>query len=286
MQPISVIIPACLRVDCLERLLRKLRHSTPAPNEILVHVDGGNMALMEPLRETYPEVQWLVSDIYVGPGGARNRLVAAARHELVANFDDDSFPDQPDYFARVRHTVALFPHAAVISAAGQPSEWTDGGFCEIAVFSGCGCVFRKSWFQRVRGFVPLPIAYNMEEVDVSLQLHAIGGKIIHDPELRVKHEHPEEPRDGVNLAAEILSNTALLPFLRYPLWLLPVGLLHVLSMVLWMVRNRTIRAIPPGLARIPARLHANRRYRCTVPGGSVLSWIWLRRRPHWLTCTN
>lgn len=270
------MIPACQRVDALLKTLRHIQSCVPAPAEILVHVDGASEAVLTELRQQHPDIRVLTSETLLGPGGSRNRLVAAASHELVANFDDDSFPDQPDYFARVMQTAALFPDAAMISAASQESEKQMPGCHVIAVASGCGCVFRKSWFQRTHGFVPLPVAYGMEEVDISLQLHALGGRIIHDPGLHVKHDKLPPTEVNAELNAQVIANFALLPYLRYPCLFWPVGLWQVLRRCLYMVARGWTAGTLQGLQRIPDHLRRHRNYVGRVKARHLVSWLWLR----------
>jgi GT2 family glycosyltransferase len=276
----SAIVPTHARFDLLARTLDCLLACAPAPDEILVHVDAGNSALRDSVTARYPQVRCLFSENQLGPGGSRNRLLAAARHDWVASFDDDSYPAQTDWFARAAELVRAFPDAAVLSAASHAPEWQSLQLRRIAVFSGCGCVFHKPRILRTRGFVPLAIAYGMEEVDVSLQLHALGGRILHDPLLRVNHEPaPDRPRPGPHMAALGLTNTLLLPWLRYPVSLWPLGLLQVLSKIRWMLAHGQGAAVLPGLRLAPDALreHAARVQR--VPVRRLLSWLKLRRRP-------
>ncbi|WP_449068731.1 glycosyltransferase family 2 protein [Prosthecobacter sp.] len=281
--PISVIVPAWRRVKELLKTLRQIQQCCPAPAEILVHVDAATPAVLESLRQHHPELRVLTSEALLGPGGARNRLINESKYELVANFDDDSFPEQADYFARIMQTSALFPDAAMISAASQDFERQMPGFHVIAVSSGCGCVFRKSWFQRTRGFVSLPVAYGMEEVDISLQLHALGGKIIHDPGLHVKHDKlpPTEVSDDVN--ARVIANFALLPYLRYPCLFWPVGLWQVLRRCVYTVTHGWAAGTWKGLRMIPDHLRQHRQYKAHVSGAALLSWLRLRLSPQAVT---
>lgn len=276
----SAIVPTHARFDLLARTLDRLLACEPAPDEILVHVDAGNEALRDAVRASYPQVRCLFSELRLGPGGSRNRLLTAATHDWVASFDDDSYPAQRDWFARAAELVRAFPEAAVLSAASHAPEWASLQLRRIAVFSGCGCVFHKPWFLRTRGFVPLAIAYGMEEVDLSLQLHALGGRIIHDPLLRVNHEPaPDRPPLGTRMAALGLVNTLLLPWLRYPVALWPVGLLQGLSKIRWMLAHDQGGAVLTGLSQAPdvLREHAKRVQR--VPVHCLLAWLRLRRRP-------
>lgn len=276
---VTAIVPACRRLDKLLETLRQVRGCEPAPAEILVHVDGGDAVIVEAVRAFDPGIRILVSDKLLGPGGSRNRLIAAARHELVANFDDDSFPVQPDYFARVMQLAERFPKAAMFSAASHAQEWQSLQFQQIALPSGCGSVFRKSWFQRTQGFVPLPIAYNMEEVDIGLQLHAIGGMIVHDPLLRVVHDRIPDRVVETETNAYVLANTALFPFLCFPIWFWPLGVWSVCRRVQWMIQRGWTNGLGQGLRMIPGHLWQNKSYRRAVSSLTLLSWLWLKRRP-------
>lgn len=277
--PVTAVFPAHLRTEPALHLLGVLEKCDPRPEEIIVHVDGGNLVLIEAIRCAFPQVLVLSSEECLGPGGSRNRLVAAARHELVANFDDDSFPENPGYFRRVLQTAERFPDAAALSAASQESEWSVPDFLSVACPSGCGCVFRKSWFQRSTGFVPLPIAFNMEEVDIGLQFQALGGIVVQDPKLRVVHEHPPEEAVDSRTRPTVLANTLLLPFLRYPAPLLPLALWHLFSQMRNFLGRGWSSDILPGLCMIPSHLWRHHQYRRPVPAAAVWSWLKLRRHP-------
>lgn len=279
MERVSAVFPTAGRLVPSLKTLRVISKCSPPPDEIVVLVDGGDAATVAGIRQEFPNVRLIAESKALGPGGARGRLIEAACHDLVASFDDDSFPERLDFFERVRHDAELFPGAAVISAASHEAEWRDPGFREIAVYSGCGCVFRKSWFQRIAGFVPLKVAYAMEEVDVSLQLRAIGGKIIHDPDLRVIHDHPWATTLDPALNAAFFRNTALLPALRYPAWLLPLGLLQVLLHLARLVRAGATAGLWQGLRSLPSYLLDHWSFRRPVSGRAVLAWLALKRRP-------
>lgn len=277
--PVTAIVPACRRQDKLLETLRRIQNCHPAPAQILVHVDGGDSVIVEAIRTFDPGIQILVSNKLLGPGGSRNRLIGAAEHELVANFDDDSFPANPGYFARVMDLAEHFPDAAMFSAASHAKEWLNLKFQQIAVPSGCGCVFRRRWFQRTQGFVPLPIAYNMEEVDIGLQLHALGGMIVHDPLLRVTHDNVLMREVDARTNAHVLANTALFTYLRYPAWLWPVGAWSVFNRLVLLLCWGWTAGIPEGLWMMPDHLRKHKQYRREINSPSILSWLLLRRWP-------
>ncbi|MFZ4763685.1 MAG: glycosyltransferase family 2 protein [Roseimicrobium sp.] len=276
---VTAVVPVHARVEKALKTLQTIHDCNPRPAEVLVHADGGSLDVVSTIRSHWPEVRILESKTLIGPGGGRNRLVHEASHELVANFDDDSFPASPDYFARILALAEHFPDAAAFSAASQESEANTPHFLGISCASGCGCVFRKSWFTRTMGFVPLPIAYNMEEVDVGLQLHALGGVIVLDPQLRVIHDNTADLSVKVHVGATVLANTVLLPALRYPFWLWPLALVH-LGSLMWNYFQRGWSAcLLPGLRMIPSHILQHWQFRKPVSSWAVFSWLYLRRHP-------
>ena len=280
---LSVIVTAYERVDQTLHTLRILESCDPQPDEILVHVDDNRVECEKAIRTAFPQVKVLVSSERVGPGGGRNRLVAAASHEFVASFDDDSYPIDSDYFARVRQLFDRFPGASIICAsiyhAGEPiglderkAQWT-------ADFSGGACVFRRDVFVDTGGYVPLPVAYGMEEVDLALRLHARGGKILSSSWLRVFHDTDLNRHAEPHVTAGSIANLALLAYLRYPVSLWSIGVWQCANRVLWLLRHGRRRGIWRGLAMIPGHLRAHRRFRLTVSNRAVRSYLVLRRTP-------
>ena len=70
----------------------------PSPQEILVHIDAGDDTTETLLKEFFsPRVRWIQSSTRQGPGGGRNRLIREAKYPLIASFDDDSWPLDPNY---------------------------------------------------------------------------------------------------------------------------------------------------------------------------------------------
>lgn len=280
---ISAIVTAYERVDQTLNTLHILESCNPKPDEVLVHIDGNRVECADAIRAAFPEVRILVSEQRVGPGGGRNKLVAAANHEFVASFDDDSYPIDSDYFARVIQLFDRFPEASIVCAslyhAGEAiglderkAQWT-------ADFSGGACVYRRDAFINAGGYVPLPIAYGMEEVDLALRLHSSGGKILTSSWLRVFHDTDLQRHAEPHVTAGSIANLALLAYLRYPVSLWSIGAWQCVNRVLWLLKNGRHRGIWRGLAMIPGHLRAHRQFRLTLSNRAVRSYLALRRAP-------
>ena len=280
---ISAIVTAHERVDQTLNTLRILESCNPKPDEILVHVDDDRSDCEKAIRAAFPEIRVLTSSERIGPGGGRNKLIAAATHDFVASFDDDSYPIDSDYFARVRQLFGRFPDAAIICAslyhAGEAIRLDERKAQWTADFCGGACVFRRDAFVEAGGYVPLPVAYGMEETDLALRLHARGGRILSSSWLRVFHDTDLKRHAEPHVTAGSIANLALLAYLRYPVSLWSIGVLQCANRVLWLLRHGRHRGIWRGLTMIPGHLRAHRRFRLTVSSRSVRSYLALRRAP-------
>jgi GT2 family glycosyltransferase len=204
----------------------------------------------------------------------------AASEPFVASFDDDSYPVDRDYFARVTNAFERYPNAGVIAATidyrederspAQPES------TRVSSFVGCGCAYRRHAWQTIEGYVPLPLAYGMEEVDVSLQFLDEGWTIVHDRRLRIYHDTDRGHHERPEVTAASIANRALLAYLRYPLRYWPLGLLQVVNRVVWSVRAGRVNGIADGIGQIPSLIQRHREYRNPVAGDTVSRFRALR----------
>lgn len=285
--PVTAIVTAYRRTEQTLVTLEKIHACCPRPDEIIVHVDFGGDDCRAAVVHAFPEIRLLSSNTPVGPGGARNKLIAAARNEIVASFDDDSCPIDVDYFARLRQLFTTYPDAAAITAEiftrGESVQPPSDRIMRVASFGGGGCAYRKSAFLQVQGYVPLPVAYGMEEMDVALQLHALGHQVLKASCLRVFHDTDYTGHDSPKLVSGSIANAVLLVYLRYPPAYWPRGILQVLNVVVWYaLRKRRYRGILAGLLMIPRHLYQHRQYRNTASSSAVRSYLALRRNPQLL----
>ena len=280
---ISAIITAYERIEQTLATLRVIQNCMPPPDETLVHVDANQLACENAIRNDFPSVRILRSEDHVGPGGGRNKLVAAAQFELVASFDDDSYPIDSDYFARALRIFEKFPEASLVCAAlyhaGESIGLDERSAHWAADFSGGACIFRRQAFLDAGRYVPLPVAYGMEEVDLAIRLHSQGGKILTTRWLRVFHNTDLKRHGDPRVTAGSIANLALLAYLRYPVSLWGIGVGQCANRLLWLLRHGRRRGILRGVTMIPPHVWENRRYRAPVSKKVVRSYLALRRAP-------
>src|SRR4051812_31380501 len=153
---ITAIVTAFDRIDQTLETLRRIAACDPPPARIMVHVDDNRSACAAAVQAFQPCTQVILSPTRVGPGGGRNRMMAAADSELVASFDDDSYPIDADYFERVRDVFQRFPDASIVTArvihAHQPVREAAATAEWIADFSGGACTYRREHYLDAGGY--------------------------------------------------------------------------------------------------------------------------------------
>jgi len=280
---VTAIVTAYRRLGEVLNTLRILQECDPSPAEVLVHVDGGERALADKVHEAFPDVRIIVSDERLGPGGGRNKLIGAAGHSIVASFDDDSYPLDRDFFARLEQLFAEYPEASIIDShvyhLNQAIEPDADRSAWVADFSGGGCAYRRARFLETGGYVALTAAYGMEEVDVGLRLHALGGRVLRSRRLRVFHNTDLARHAEAGVTAASIANIALLAYLRYPRWLWGMAVAQCLRRIGWLLRSRRIRGILAGIASIPATIGRHTHERRPVSADALRSYWALRRHP-------
>lgn len=254
---ITIIIPTFKRGGQLLEMLRRLLNTAkPAFCRVLVHVDAGDHQTAALLGKQHQGlVEWICATSSRGPGGGRNVLMEMAKTPWVVSFDDDSWPEGPDFFERLEQQITANPRAGVlafpINVRGQkPTHWP-AEIQQASCFENCGCAIRREAFLQTEGFLPLRHAYGMEEADVSLQLLDKGWEILNVPDLWVYHDTGMEHHSSAPVNAAQITNTALLAFLRYPIILWPLGMLQTINRVKYAISVGRFRGIATGLWDIP-----------------------------------
>lgn len=216
--PLSVAIPCYRGDDRLAKTLERIAACDPGPSEILIHCDGGWKPNESSLPKLPVPIKFIHSTTQIGPGGGRNACLHAAAHELVASFDDDSWPLDSEYFAQAAELMEAMPNAAILSPAvylkEKPILPQLNEVSTARYYEGSASIHRRSIYLTLPGFAPVPGAYGVEETDVSLQTHAAGYQILASPWLRAWHDRPLA--DNSHQILPWIKNEVLLAYLRYP----------------------------------------------------------------------
>jgi GT2 family glycosyltransferase len=280
---VTAIVPAFRRKAELLHTLKVLHECKPLPAEVIVHLDLGTTITIDDINTLFPAVRVIVSHKRVGPGGARNILIAAANTDWVASFDDDSYPEDIGYFAVLSEIAACQPDASIIAAtarisgsapspASQRKSW-------VADFIGCACAYRRVDFLASAGYVELPVAYGMEEVDLALRYHAAAKRILRVEALRVFHDTALAHASSPAIVAWGIANVGLLVALRYPITALPLGLLQWARQLVTQILQGRIVGTVIGIMLTPVQIATYARYRVPISFDAIRSYRTLARQP-------
>lgn len=270
---ITAIVTAFQRISQTVETIKRIWGCEPAPDEVLVHVDGNELTCANAIQGEFPEIRVILSENRIGPGGGRNKLVAAAGNDVIASFDDDSYPVDSSFFSRSLSLIEQFPQAALIGCSihhrGEETPVAQLSLFRTWSFTGCGVLYRRSAFLGAGGYVALPLAYGMEEEDLSLRLLDQGRLLFYSPWLRVYHDTDLSHHCDERITAAQIANAALLAFLRYPKRYWAYGAAQVANRILWSVTHNRKKGVVTGMTQIPRLLARHRKLRRPVSGSTV-----------------
>ena len=273
--PVAVIVPTYNMGLAVVSVLEKIHTCEPKPGEIWVHVDGADGAVESELNRRFPRVGVLTSPIRLGPGGGRHRCLVACTLPYAVSFDDNSYPVNSDFFASVERLFSELPHAAVLGAniwhRHEPEKARTRSLVQFPNYVGCGHAVRLAAYRQVRGYIPRPVAYGMEEIDLSLQLFAAGWQIYEAGDLRVFHDTDLKHHQSAEVTSGVITNVGLYAFLHYPISTWGWGVAQVANKVVYCIRMGRVRGIWSGIVRIPVECYRNRQYR------NPIAWRTLNR---------
>jgi GT2 family glycosyltransferase len=200
---VAVCITTHNRRDELVRTLASLQQLTPPPDEILVAVDGCHDGTLELLRDKYPQVRTIVHEKALGSIPSRNELAAACRCDVFLSLDDDSYPLEPDFVARLRGLFADHSQLAVATFPQRSDEFpqsltaTDLGPSQfVGSYVNSGAALRRSVFEKLGGY-PAFFFHAYEEPDFALRCVAAGWQVWNESSLTIRHHFTGTQRNEI-----------------------------------------------------------------------------------------
>ena len=259
------------------RVLERILICDPRPSEILVHIDSSDGTLERKLNEEFPNVRVLTSSIRVGPGGGRHKCLHACTTPYAVSFDDDSYPIDRDFFSHIERLFLLHASVAIFAAKiwhrGEPQPHLDKMLRPLPSYVGCGYAIRTAVYREMRGYLPRPVTYGIEENHVSLQLFAAGWRICESGELRVFHDTDLKHHETPEITSGSIMNVGLFAFLHYPVSGWGWGLLQLANKIAYCIRRGRIRGIFSGIISIPRECYQNRQFRNPVPFRTMRRYV-------------
>ena len=200
---IAVTITTHRRREDLARTLAHLTRLDPAPDEILVCADGCDDGTVEMVRAEYPVVRLLVHETSRGSIPSRNELAHACSSDVFVSLDDDSYPLDPDFIARVEAAFAQNPVLAVLGFAQRSDEFPEslvgndfGRAAFVGSYVNSGAAIRRAAFLEV-GDYPDFFFHAYEEPDFALRCVCAGWQVRYEPALLIRHHFTTAQRNEI-----------------------------------------------------------------------------------------
>lgn len=218
----AICITTHNRRDDLARTLAALATLTPAPDEILIAADGCTDGTIDLVRSQYPHVRLLIHDQPRGSVPSRNELAAATTCDVFVSLDDDSYPIDADFIARVRELFSAHPRLAVASFPQRTDEQpetltaTDFGPSRFTgSYANSGAAIRRAAFEELGGY-PDFFFHAYEEPDLALRCVAAGWQVRHETSLLIRHHFTAAQRNEIRTHQRHARNELWSVLLRCP----------------------------------------------------------------------
>jgi GT2 family glycosyltransferase len=210
----SLIIVSHNNREDLAKGLPGILNSLSQNDEIILVDNASDDGSPEFVRQRFPEVHLIKSNINIGFGGANNLGARDARGEYLAFLNPDTQVDpgwldslikklQSDpQLGMVTSKILLMDDPQKINACGNDIHLSGLTLCrgmgknvdeylepeEVAAISGAAFAMRRKLFVKLRGFDREFFLY-MEDTDLSLRVRLTGLRILYVPESIVWHAY-------------------------------------------------------------------------------------------------
>jgi len=276
------------RLPELRRTLGVVAALSPPPDELLLCADGCDDGTAAYVRDHFPHATLLEHAQPLGSIRSRIELMRAAASDIVASLDDDSYPINSDYIARVRELFAARPHVAVASFPQRTDEFPEtlaaadfGPSRYAANYVNAAAAFRRSAYLELEGWPP-EFEHAYDESDYTLQCLAAGYAVYYDTGITIRHHFTSLKRNEIRTHHRHARNEQWSAWRRCPFpAVLAVSLYRALSQL-----NYARKRGPAWLAREPRwwmmalrGLPAALRKRRPVPADIYRQWLRLIRHP-------
>jgi GT2 family glycosyltransferase len=207
------------------------------------------------VKAELPHARLFVNRIGLGSVPSRDRMMREARGDLVLALDDDSYPEQLDFVARIVPLFEQRPELAVLHFPQRTDEYPEtlaqtnfGSEHLTRSFANSGAVLRRSIYLQLAGFESR-FFHMYEEPDYTLQCVAAGYDVLFSPVITIRHHYFGQARDEIRIHHRHARNELWSTVMRCPL--------------------------PFALGIATWRVFSQFRYACKR------GWSWVIREPRW-----
>lgn len=218
----GVIITTRNRKEDLHRTCAVLAAMQPPPDEVIICADGCTDGTVEFVREAHPGFRLLINDTACGSIASRDKMMRASDCDLLLSLDDDSYPMEIDFFAKLPGLFVRRPQLAVAAFPQHSDEFPEtltlvdfGPPQFVGSFSNAGAAIRRSVFLELGGY-PAYFRHAYEEPDFALRCVAAGFEVRFEPSLHIRHHFTAVQRNEMRVHQSHARNELWSVLMRCP----------------------------------------------------------------------
>ena len=219
---IAICIATHNRRDDLADTLRELQRLSSAADEVLVVADGCTDGTADFVAASYPSIRLIVHDQSRGSIPSRNEMAELTKCDVFLSLDDDSYPIEPDFLARVKEFFAQRPRLAVLSFPQRTDEAPEtlhatsfGPSQFVGSYANSGAAIRRTVFRELGGYPP-QFFHAYEEPDFALRCVCAGWQVWHETSLTIRHRFTPAQRHELRTHQRHARNELWSVLLRCP----------------------------------------------------------------------
>jgi GT2 family glycosyltransferase len=225
----TIMITTRNRIADLGHTLDVLQSLDPPPLEVLITADGCTDETAIVVRERFPQYRLCINDHSIGSVPSRDRMIRDAQGDLIVSLDDDSYPLDTNFLARLPEMFDAHPDAAVLTF----SELRDGGVYStgsrtphskghyVSAYPNCAAAMRRDVYLESSGYPPF-FVHAYEEPDYALQCYGAGYAVWFEPSITIRHHLAADNRSPFHFHQLNARNELWSVWLRCPWPWLPL----------------------------------------------------------------
>lgn len=223
-----------------------------------------------------------VNETGMGSVASRDRMMRAARGDLVLALDDDSYPEQKDCVAALRNLFFNNPRLAVASFPQRTDEYPEtltqtdfGPERPVRSFASSGACLRVSTYRALPGFEPM-FFHMYEEPDYCLQCIGKGWEVRFCSHVTIRHHWTGSGRSEMRNHHLHARNELWSTIMRCPMpQALPMVIYRVVSQARYAAKRGPVWILqePVWWWQALCGVAAASKRRCPVSWEGYLAWM-------------
>ncbi len=177
----------------LARTCDHVARLAPPPDELWICADGCRDDTVAWVREKLPNARLIVHDTAHHSIRSRDEMMRATTADVVVGLDDDSYPLNEDFVARVRQYFSAEPRCAVLSFPQRTDEFPAtlaqadfGPSLRAASYVNAASAIRRAAYLELGGTVAA-FEHMGDEPDFGVRCLAANWEIRHATDLVIRH---------------------------------------------------------------------------------------------------